>query len=230
MNEIPELPERRRMPEALRDRMWAEIEPRLEAPSRFKAMRAPLAVAASVVVLALGVVFALPLLRGRDATPAAGGSEAQLVQQCLAAASNVPNAGRWRPGARLNLDADHGFLMIRDDKTAAACVIENGKATGVIGNEIGQDDRYGKLTPGRPFDYLTSMNYETESIHFGIAAADVAAVVLVAPDNSDSPGVLRDGTFIVRTKVPENSNQVTTNYVRATLTNGHDVTGPLRPN
>ena len=230
MNETRDLPERRPMPEALRDRLWdEEIEPQLEPKGfgRFKGIRAPLAVAAAVVLLAVGVVFALPYLRGRSVEVAAG-PDSELVRECVQAGWGASYGGPWRAGARLDLDATHGFLVIRNDRTAAACVIDNGKGTGIIGGTVDPVDLYGKLNAARPFDYLTSMNYTKESVHFGIASADVVTVSLVASNNSSTPGVVRDGTFIVRTAVPENSNQTSTNYVEALLANGKTVSGPLR--
>lgn len=229
MNEIDDLPEKQPMPAALRDRIWAEIEPQLEPPaSRFRTLRAPLAAAAAVLVLALGVVVALPLLRGHDLQVAAG-PDAQLVKQCLQAGDTVPDGETWRAGARLDLDPDHGYLMVRSDTAAGVCVIENGRGAGLIGSEA-FDGRYGRLTAARPFDYLTSDNLDTESIHFGIVAGNVVTLSLFSPDNVTTPGVVRDGTFIVRTKIPEQSQQPTTNYVKVTLADGRTVTGPLRPN
>jgi len=221
MNDIPE---RREMPEALRERLWAEdIEPQLAPRHR---MRAPLAVAASVVVLAVLVAIGLTQLRGNDTNVASG--QSQLVKECVRSTPNMPDPTSWRAGARYDLNSQLGFLVIRNSRTAAACVIENGKGTGVIGGPPDSTDRYAQLTPERPFDYLTSMNYPKESVHFGIATGDVIGLSLVGPDNSVSPGVVADGTFIVRDTIGENSGQPTTNYVRATLANGKTVQGPLR--
>ena len=50
----------------------------------------------------------------------------------------------------------------------------------------------------------------------------------MAPDGSVTAGTLRDGTFLVKTTVAENSNQPTSNHVRATLANGQVVEGPFR--
>jgi hypothetical protein len=224
MNDIPK---RREMPEALRERLWSEdIEPQLTPRHRLGSMRAPLAVAASVIVLAALVAIGFTQLRGTDANVAAG--QAQLVKECVRSARNMPDPTSWRAGARYDLNSQLGFLVIRNSRTAAACVIENGKASGVVGGPPDATDLYAALTPERPFDYLTSMNYPKESVHFGVATDDVVAVSLVGPDSSVSPGVVRDGTFIVRDDVPENSGQPSTNYVRATLNNGHTVQGTLR--
>ncbi|MFC0548270.1 hypothetical protein [Kutzneria chonburiensis] len=224
MNDIPK---RREMPEALRERLWTEdIEPQLAPRHRFGSMRAPLAVAASVVVLAALVAIGFTQLRGTDTNVASG--QSQLVKDCVRTTRNMPDPTSWRAAARYDLSSQLGFVVIRNSRTAAACVIENGKATGVIGGAPGSTDLYGQLTPERPFDYLTSMNYPKESIHFGITTDDVVGLSLIGPDNSVSPGVVADGTFIVRDPIGENSGQPTTNYVRATLANGQTVQGPLR--
>jgi hypothetical protein len=224
MNDIPE---RREMPEALRERLWAQdIEPQLADKHRFGSMRAPLAVAASVVVLAALAAIGFTQLRGADAPVASG--QSPLVKACVGSARTMPDPGSWRAGARLDINSQLAFVVIRNSRTAAACTIENGKATGIIGGGVDATDLYVQLTPERPFDYLTSMNYAKESVHFGISTDDVAAVSLIGPDNSVSPGVVADGTFIVLDKIGENSGQPSTNYVRATLNNGQTVQGPLR--
>jgi hypothetical protein len=224
MNDIPE---RREMPEALRERLWAQdIEPQLADKHWFGSMRAPLAVAASVVVLAALVAVGFSQLRGGDANVASG--QSQLVKECVRSARNMPDPGGWRAGARYDLNPQLGFLVIRNSRSAAACVIENGRGTGIVGGAPDSTDLYAGLTPERPFDYLTSMNYLKESVHFGIATDDVVAVSLIGPDNSVSTGVVGDGTFIVRDDIGENSGQPSTNYVRATLNNGQTVQGPLR--
>ena len=222
---MSDIPKRREMPEALRERLWAEdIEPQLT--SRHHPMRAPLAVAASVVVLVALLAIGFTQLRGNDTNVASG--QAQLVRECVRSARNMPDPTSWRAGARYDLSPQLGFLVIRNSRTAAACVIENGKASGVVGGPPDATDRYAALTPERPFDYLTSMNYTKESVHFGITTDDVVAVSLIGPDNSVSTAVVADGTFIVRDNIGENSNQPSTNYVRATLANGQTVQGPLR--
>ena len=225
MTDTPDLPERREMPEALRDRLWAEdIEPELVEKRR--SLRAPLAVAASVVVLAAVAAVGFAQLRGRDVDVASG--QSQLVKECVRNGHNMPDPTSWRAGARLDLSPGQGYLIIRNARSAAACVIENGKGTGIIGGAVDSTDLYAALTPERPFDYLTSMNFDHESVHFGITTDDVVAVSLLGPDNSVAPGVVGDGTFIVRTAIGEDSNQPSTNYVKATLNNGHVIQGPLR--
>ena len=229
MNESTDLPEKRPMPEALRDRLWEDIEPQLEPPeSRFRSMRAPLAVAASVVVLAAAVAITFSQLRGQDVGVAAG-PDSQLVKECVQADHDVPTSGgSWRSGARIDLDSKNGFVAIRNDQFAAVCVIQNGKGVGIMGGDVSTGHVYANLTAARPFDYLGSMNYPDESIHFGIAADNVAAVSVVGPDNVELPATLRNGTFVVRSKIGENSDQTTTNYVRATMADGHVVGGPFR--
>jgi hypothetical protein len=226
---MDELPERRRMPEALRDRMWAELEPRLEAEapaSRFRTMRAPLAVAASVVLLALAAVFVLPQLRGSQLGTASGG-DAQIALQCAHVDGGLPDPTSWRPAARIDVDAETGFLVIRDTVSAAVCDIEKGRGVGIMGGPSARED-YSKLTADHPYHYLSSMNYTHDSIHFGIVAGNVVAVDLLGPDNSVRSAVVRDGVFIVRTPIGEDSGQPSTNSVRVTLNTGRVLVGPLR--
>jgi len=231
MNETADLPEQRPMPEGLRDRLWAEeIEPQLEPPdsgNRFRTWRAPLTAAAAVIALAVGVVFALPVLRGGGGATAAAGPDMQLVNDCIHTSYAEVPSGSWRAGARLNLDATQGFLMIRSDEYAAVCDLSNGRPTGIMGG-VSTRHTYGNLTAARPWDYNDSDNLATESVHFGIAANNVAAVSLVGPDNSVTPAVLKDGTFIVRTKFAEDSNSYTSNRVKATLDTGQVIEGPFR--
>ncbi|MFC0437117.1 hypothetical protein [Kutzneria buriramensis] len=232
---MDELPERQRMPEALRDRMWAELEPQLEAEapaSRFRSMRAPLAVAASVVVLALAAVFVIPQLRGSQVGTASGG-DAQIALQCAHADGGLPDPTSWRPAARIDVDATDSFLVIRNTVSAAVCAIETGQRVGVMGGPTTRAD-YSKLTAAHPYLYFDSMNYPAaanhpqESIHFGIVASNVKSLELLGPDNSVRQAIVQDGVFIVRTSIPEDSNQPNTNSVRVTLNTGQVLVGPLR--
>ncbi|WP_431879415.1 hypothetical protein [Amycolatopsis sacchari] len=234
MNETPELPERRPMPESLRNRLWAEIEPQLEERGpgdRFRAMRAPLAAAAAVVVLAVGLAVALPRLGDHGDTVNAGASwETRVIHECIEISHSWIQPEGWRAGARIDLDPETSYLVIRNDEYAAVCGVRNGKVLGLLQPpEIDGRHRYSKLTAARPFDYLISEpRSNADYIHFGIATSDVTAVSLVGPDNSVTPAVLRDGTFAVRSKFPESSGEPTTNHVRATLKNGQVVVGSFR--
>ncbi|RJQ80345.1 hypothetical protein D5S17_07705 [Pseudonocardiaceae bacterium YIM PH 21723] len=148
------------------------------------------------------------------------------VTQCLTG-QDVPNPGEWRAAAKIDADAPTGFLVIRTDKTAAVCVLENGKGTGLMGGY--SKDLYGKLTPERPFSWFNAMNYEDHSVQFGITTPDVATVSLIGPDGSATPAVQpTDGTFIVKTPFAENSNDPSTNKVRVTLRDGKVIEGPFR--
>jgi hypothetical protein len=200
-----------------------------------KKLTMSLAMTATLGMLAVGGAMAFAAVPGTNATVASGSQavqspltgDAKIAQDCLAASGDVPNRAGWRPGARINLDSAHGFLVIRNDKNAAVCVIEDGKGTGLMGGVI-DNHGYGKLTAQRPFDYLTSMNYEHQSVHFGIAADDVTGVTLVAPDKSEAAAVVKDGTFAVLAQDGEDSNKPTTNHIRVTLANGGVISGPFR--
>jgi hypothetical protein len=238
MKEPTGLPERRPMPEGLRDRLWADIEPQLEkrgSGNRFLGtMRAPLAVAASVIVLAAALAIAIPQLRSHDEVPAAGNpADAVLVDECVKVSATPLPVGSWRAGARIDVDSEKGFLVIRDDEYAAVCLLKNGRAQGVWQTATDGDVRhtYSKLTAARPFDYLVSDNEGspvTESVHFGIATSDVTGVSLIGPDNSVTPAVVRDGTFAVRSRYAESTGVSSTNRIRATLENGQVIEGTLR--
>ncbi|MFI9380769.1 hypothetical protein [Kutzneria sp. NPDC052558] len=229
MNETADLPEQRPMPEGLRDRLWAEdIEPHLGSqPSRSHPWRVPLTAAAAVVALAAGVVFAVPLFRDSGAT-AASGPDMALVNACIHTPYTKLPPGAYRAAARLDLDATTGYLVIRDDEYAAICDLTNGIPTRSLGSVIGTHHTYANLTASRPWDYLSSDNRSTESVHFGIAAPNVAKVVLIGPDGSQTPTVLKDGTFIARTKFAEDSGNYTSNRIKATLDTGQEIEGPFR--
>jgi hypothetical protein len=194
-----------------------------------KKLTLTLAATAAIGALAVGGAVAFAAVpgttTGAQATQAATG-DAKIMLECLAA-GEVANPGAWRPGARLNTDATHGFLVVRTDQNAAVCVVENGHGAGLMGGVI-DNHNYGKLTAQRPFDYLTSMNYPHESVHFGISTQDVTGVSLVGPDGTQANAVVKDGTFAVLAKDGEDSDKPTTNHIRVTLANGQTVAGPFR--
>ncbi|WAL66470.1 hypothetical protein ORV05_01200 [Amycolatopsis cynarae] len=238
MNETADLPEWRPMPEGLRDRLWDELEPQLETRAsggRFRTMRAPLAVAASVVVLAAGIAIAIPRLRGHgqgEAVTAAGShGDVQLVNECVQAShKRLQPASNWRAGARLDVDSANGFLAIRNDEYAVLCFLKNGKGTMLMEDSGNTRDVYSRLTAARPFGYLapSNTNYSApEAVYFGITTSDVIAVSLVGPDNSVTPAILRDGTFLASTKSMEGNDQ-SASRIRATLKNGQVIEGSFR--
>ena len=204
-----------------------------------KKLTLALSIAAAAAAIAVGGAVAFASVPG--ASPAAVGTQGstqvappwaksgdgKIAWDCVQAGHLADPAG-WRPGARIDVDVNSGFLVIRNDKSAAVCVIEGGKGTGIMGGDVSTTHVYGNLTATRPFDYLTSMNYEHDSVHFGIASKDVTAVSLVGPDKSVTAATLKDGTFIARVKAGEDSTESTTNHVRATLDNGKVVEGPFR--
>jgi hypothetical protein len=195
-----------------------------------KKLTLTLAATAAIGALAIGGAVAFAAVPGTtdaatQVAPAATGN-AKIMFECLAA-DQVANRAAWRPGARIDTDATHGFLVIRTDKNAAVCVVEDGHGTGLMGGQI-DNHNYAKLTAQRPFDYLTSMNYPHQSVHFGISTSDVTGVSLVGPDGKSFAATVKDGTFAVLAKDGENSNEPTTNHIRATLANGQTVAGPFR--
>lgn len=233
MDEMTGLPERRRMPEGLRDRLWAEIEPRLDAlasdaRSR-RTMRAPLAVAASVIVLAAGLAIALPQLRGHDQgdrVTAGSASDARLVEQCIEVSHSSLRPGDWRAGARIDLPSGRDFLVIRNDTYAAVCGIDGGRILGLaeVPGKGTTAPTYEQLSAARPFDLIDRSPWplqspDTGTVYFGIATSDVIAVSIIGPDNSVTPAVLRDGTFAATNRYG-GVNGTTLNRVRVTFKDG----------
>ncbi|GAA0649896.1 hypothetical protein GCM10010174_86770 [Kutzneria viridogrisea] len=213
-----------------------------------KKITLPVTIAAVASVFAVGGAVAFGVTPSKDdtvANEARAASQGQsdpidaklardCVQATIARGVDVPEPGSWRPAAKMDVDTPHGVLIIRNAKAAVVCLIDNGKATGIMAADshfdgsTGQRHTYRKLTASRPFDYFDALNNSTESIQFGIASDGVTAVKLVAPDGSETAAVVKEGTFIAKTKYAEDSNQATTNHVRATLTDGTVIEGPLR--
>jgi hypothetical protein len=202
-----------------------------------KKLTVTLSVAAAAVAIAAGSAVAFASIQSSAPTVnvAAGVTDehatgdALIAKECVKNTPDLPNPASWRAGARYDLSAQLGFLVIRNDKNAVVCVIDNGKTGGVMGGGLlSTRHAYTNLNSARPFDYLDSWNDDGGSVHFGIATGDVTNVALVGPNGAQTPTVLKDGTFIAKTKVAEDSGQSTTNHVRATLANGQVVTGPFR--
>ncbi|MFD2418334.1 hypothetical protein [Amycolatopsis pigmentata] len=163
------------------------------------------------------------------ARPAAQDPDTEITKECVQASPDLPDPPSWRPGVRFDLDAQNGFLVIRNDQYARVCVVKDGKGTFTY--SVNERHVYGNLTAERPFDYLSSYNFDypaTESVHFGIVTNDVTAVSLVGPDKSVTPAVVRDGTFYAKSNFPESPYVSTTNYVRTTLKDGRVIEGPFR--
>jgi hypothetical protein len=246
-----DLPPDRPMPEQLQDTLWARVMPELASPRRRKP-GAPLMAAAAVGVLAVGaaVVFG-PVRDGvsvdtgsqspgqavQPVAPTPDPAEVKLVKDCvnatLAYGTAVPDRDSWRPAAKIDTDTPHGFLVIRNDKAAAVCVINDGKATGMMGADVetmaGRRIGYAKLTAEHPFNCFTGVSGLGEPTYlFGIVTNDVTAVSLLGPDESMHPATVHDGTFAVKIddggRVPRNVDY----RVRASLKNGHVIDAPLK--
>ena len=189
-----------------------------------------------VAVLAIGTATGAAALAGHPGSvpvSPSGDKGSSLTQDCVEAAAaqgeSLPNPHNWRSGADFGIGSPEGFLTIRDDKYAAVCDVENGKAAGLMGGfDAKSRHNYDRLTTARPFDFLDAMNYPDRTIMFGIATQDVVSLSLIGPDGSVTPATVHDGTFVAVTKFGEDSGQPTTNHVRATLKDGTVVTGPLR--
>ncbi|MFI9380771.1 hypothetical protein [Kutzneria sp. NPDC052558] len=199
-----------------------------------KKLTVTLSVAAAAVAIVAGSAVAFAAIPNSTTVNVAGAEDthasgdALIAKECVKNTPGLPDPASWRAGARYDLSAQLGFLVIRNNKNAAVCVIENGRAGGVMGGDVSTTHTYANLTSGRPFDYLSAWNEEKVSVLFGIASDNVAKVSLVGPDGTQAPASVKDGTFVARTPWGEDSNQSTTNSVRATLDNGQVVTGPFR--
>jgi hypothetical protein len=240
------------MPDALQDDLWIRLAPQLaatQAGRRRRSRALPVSVAAAVAVLIVGgVVIYGPL---RDSGPAGSGSahvvppadpaDVKQAKDCVQAtiASGVawPDPDSWRPAAKIDTDTPNGFLVIRNDKAAAVCLVNNGTTSGIMaadGAWVAGRARhsYANLTAARPFDYFSAWNRDSptgvsQSIQFGIATDDVIAVSLVGSDNTVTPAVLRDGTFAAKINNGEYCGASNSNRVLATLSNGQVIEGPL---
>ncbi|MEU4518865.1 hypothetical protein AB0F52_09110 [Amycolatopsis sp. NPDC024027] len=248
-----DLPPDRPMPDHLRDALWGRVMPELAVPRR-RTASAPVTVAAAVGVLAVGAAAVFGPVRdtGRNSTavPVGTGSEApaqaqpapdpgdvKLVRNCvnatLAYGIAVPDRESWRPAAKIDTDTPHGFLVIRNDKAAAVCIIDDGKAVGMMGADVeemaGRRIGYAKLTAERPFNCFTGIAGLNEpTFRFGIVTDDVTAVSLVGPDNSVHPATVRDGTFAVKINDAGRIPGSTSYRARMSLKNGHDIEAPLQ--
>ncbi|WP_020646461.1 hypothetical protein [Amycolatopsis balhimycina] len=256
MTDDSDLPRDRPMPDHLRYALWARLEPELAASRDGERRRKPgkpwvAAAAVGVLAVAAAAVFgpapdagpsttAVPvgagsgsLALGKPATPTPAPGEMKLVRDCvnatLAEGIAVPDRESWRPAASVDTDTPHGFLVIRNDKAAAVCIIDGGKAIGMMGADVndmtGRRGGYAKLTAERPFDPFTGLSglHEPE-FFFGIVTDDVTAVSLIEPDNSVTPASLRDGTVAVKgSERPFSSGETDhfTFHFRVTLKNGN---------
>ncbi|WP_037309491.1 hypothetical protein [Amycolatopsis orientalis] len=243
-----DLPPDRPMPDHLRNALWNRIVPDLAAPAggaRLKKVGKPLAVAAVVVGLAAGaaVVFAPVRDAGPSSVPAPAGpgsgsparhmpsspEDVELARECIADPISyglaVPEPDSWWPAVKIDTDTPQGFLVIRNEKAAAVCILSGGKVR-MMGADVeemaGRRGGYAKLTPEFPCHEFTSIGGGGGPTSlFGIASDDVTAVSLVGPDNSTIPASLRDGTFAVTVNDARVNDPHGGFRYRATLKNGH---------
>ncbi len=244
-----DLPADRPMPDDLQDDMWSRLVPELaaaQAGTHRRSRSLPVSVAAAVGVLVVGGVVVFGPLRdsgpvgsgSQHVVPAADPADVKLAKDCvratIASGVAVPDPDSWRPGVKIDTDTPNGFLVIRNDKTAAVCLVSGGTTRGTMAGDVTFTGRhnYAHLTAARPFDYFSAWNFDASnmtvaSIQFGIATDDVTAVSLVGQDNTVMPAVLRDGTFAAKIGNGEHCGSPTSNQVRATLSNGQVIEGPL---
>ncbi|MEV5721579.1 hypothetical protein AB0L41_47650 [Amycolatopsis mediterranei] len=245
-----DLPPDRPMPDHLQNAVWDRVVSELPGRHRRK-LGTPLTVASAVGVLAVGATVLFGPVHesspGNIATPAGTGSESRaqskpvldagkmkLVRDCVSATIAygyaVPDRDSWRPAAEIDRDTRHGFLVIRNDTSAAVCVIDDGVAVGMMGADVdgmtGKRYGYAKLTPERPFNCFTGVTgLDEPTFEFGIVTNDVSAVSLVGPDNSVHPATMRDGTFAA--KINRDARDHGSYRARMTMKNGHVLEAPL---
>jgi hypothetical protein len=191
------------------------------------------------------VAFGPGLAAGPDpvAVPAGAGSLAladpgavKLAKDCvdatLAAGYAVPAPDSWWPAAEINTDTANGFMVVRNDLSAAVCPIDGGQAVGMMSPDVegmaGRRFGYAKLTADRPFTCIGAIGgLGLPTFEFGIVSTDVTAISLVAMDNSVFPATVRDGTFAV--KIGKNTpGRVNADYrARMTMKNGQVIEAPL---
>ncbi|WP_116200673.1 hypothetical protein [Amycolatopsis circi] len=214
------LPPDRPMPDLLKEAMWNRLAPGLRARRRRK-LGFPLAVASGVGALALGatMVFspvhdASPELTRVPAGAKPDTGDARLLKACLDSAPAfgvaLPDRGSWRSTLKIDQDAERGYLVIRNASLAAVCVLYHGQGSGLYDqnsglmvtdakNWIHGRESYAYLNATRPICGFTSVtNPHRPSVVFGVATPDVAKVELYGPDDSMTPALLNDGTFVVK--------------------------------
>ncbi|MGW6442851.1 hypothetical protein [Lentzea sp. NPDC055074] len=251
-----DLPADRPMPVELRERLWERLRPEVAASLTGRGRRSvvlPLSAAAVVGVLVAGGVLVL----GQDdpsrrVVPASDPADVRLAHDCVAttAASGgeVPDPESWTPGVKIDASTGSGngapwpeFLMIRNARAAAVCLVAGSSTGGITGADAAEMRGRGKhgyatLTAARPFDYTDAWNFlDGTSIQFGITTDDVVAVSVVREDGTVTPALLHDGTFAVKIDRGElcgrsgdpGATPAASNVLRATLRDGRAVEGPL---
>lgn len=140
--------------------------------------------------------------------------DARLLKGCLDSAPSfgveLPDRGSWRSTLNVEQDAQRGYLVIRNASLAAVCVFHRSQGPGLADRISGlmvTDDRdwthgregYAYLNATRPICGFTSVtNPYRPSVVFGVATPDVAKVEMYGPDDSMTPAVVKDGTFVVK--------------------------------
>ncbi|SFR29203.1 hypothetical protein SAMN04488564_117127 [Lentzea waywayandensis] len=251
-----DLPADRPMPVELQEHLWNRLRPQVAATLTGRRRRSavlPLSAAAAVGLLVVGGVLVL----GQDdaprrTIPASDPADVQLAHDCVtatvASGVEVPDPGSWTPGVKIDADTGSGngaawpeFLMIRNDRAAALCLVAGSSTGGITGADVAAMEgrgrhSYATLTAARPFDYLDAWNFlDGTSIQFGITTEDVVAVSVVWQDGNVTPALLHDGTFAVKIDRGEmcgrpghiSATPVASNVVRVTLGDGQVVEGPL---
>ncbi|MCS7483544.1 hypothetical protein ACFFQW_10805 [Umezawaea endophytica] len=263
MNNDVDLPTNRPMPIELQEHLWNRLRPEVAealAGRRRRSPVLPLVAAAAVGTLVVGGVLVFGQAGPSErVVPAADPADARLARDCvdatIAAGVDVPDPGDWVPAVKIEAGtaADNGavwpeFLVVRTDAAAAICLVSGQATGGMTGADVATMEGRGRhgyatLTAARPFDYIDAWNFhDGTSIQFGIASADVVSVSVVRQDGTETPALLRDGTFAVKidrgelcgtppdfATSAEDSvvSPAGSNVLRVTLSGGQVVEGPL---
>ncbi|MDX3663119.1 hypothetical protein PV646_37990 [Streptomyces sp. ID05-26A] len=249
-----DLPADRPMPVELQEHLWNRLRPEVAAAltgRRRRSVVLPLSAAAAVGVLVVGgVLVAGPDDATRRVVPASDPADVQLARDCVAttvaSGVEVPDPESWTPGVKIDAGSGNNspwpeYLMIRNAKAAAVCLVAGGRTGGITGPDVAEMEgrgrhSYATLTAARPFDYTDAWNFDDgSSIQFGITTEDVVAVSVVRQDGTETSARLHDGTFAVKIDGGEMCGRsdhpggppVASNVMRVTLGNGQVVEGPL---
>ncbi|SFO09680.1 hypothetical protein [Amycolatopsis rubida] len=243
------LPPDRPMPDLLKESLWNRLVPELRARRRRK-LGLPLAVAAGVGALALGatLVFSPVYDASPDSTRVPAGArpdsgDTQLLKACLDSAPSfgavLPDRGSWRSTLKIDQDEKRSYLVIRNASLAAVCVLDHGQGSGPDDQNAGlmvTDARdwihgregYACLNATRPIcGFASVVNPGQPSVVFGVVSPDVAEVELYGPDDSVTPAVLNDGTFVVKFVEDDSPHDEYNRKFRVTMRDGqvHDFPG-----
>jgi len=234
-----DLPPDRPMPDLLKESMWNRLVPELHGRRRRKTSK-PWAAGISVGALALSAALVFtsapdpaPQMTLVPAGAAPRAEDWQRLKECFDVVRKeqlpkVPLSG-WRPALRIEISPGWDFLVVRTEKVAGACLVNDGISTGLVTLDLdevnGTRGGYASLSEDVPLRQFTGIaGPGSPTSLFGIVADQVTSVSVLMRDHSLVPALLHDGTFAVRLNgdVPAHGNkfQVTMTDGRVLVVNG----------